>query len=159
MTKDPLIACLLLILLVLTGASTSMQFMATSKLAKWLCRHRPQLWRELGCPGTAFFKGDPDNGYFSRTFALSNMHRAMPLDRYERQLVDHEPQRYRLLYRLGRGLGVIFMGLAAAVILWGIARDRSRQASLRAHPPNTVVSPHLFSNGTVPNIVSRTNLS
>lgn len=110
----------------LIGAGISMQFAATAKLAKWLHHNHREVWRELGCPGTTFFKGDPGNGYLRRTSALQRMQRLMPLHAYRRQLNNGEAERYLQQHRLGGRLAVIFMLLFGAGIFYGVARDKSR---------------------------------
>lgn len=126
MTKDPVLTGFLLSTFALSFVGGSLQFRATVGLAKWLCRHRPKIWRELGRPGTAFFKGDPDNGYFSRTTALSQMYRKMPLHNYHRQLADDEAARYLRLYQLCGWLSAVFLALFFIGIFYGVAREKGR---------------------------------
>jgi hypothetical protein len=98
------------------------EFVATARLAKWLCHHHPGIWRELGRPGTTFFKGEEDNGYFSRTTALNLMHKSMPLQNYHRKLVkDDVAQRYLRHHRLAGRWGAVFLFLFAVGIFVGIA--------------------------------------
>lgn len=124
MTKDPLLIGFLATTFGLSFAGGSLQVHATVGLAKWLYRHRPKIWRELGRPGTTFFKGDPDNGYLSRTAALSQMHRMMPLHNYRRQLEDSEADRYLRLHRLCGWLPAVFFALFFIGIFYGVARGK-----------------------------------
>ena len=126
-TKDPVLAAFLLSAFVLMMASGIVELLATSRLARWLYFNRREVWRELGCPGTTFFKGDSDNGYFRRTSALSQMFRMMPLRQYSRQLASSDAESYIRIHRISKALGIVLMILFGAGIFFGITRDQNRE--------------------------------
>ena len=125
-TKDPALTAFLLSVFTLMMVSGIVDYLATSRLAKWLYSNRREVWRQLGCPGTTFFKGDSDNGYTQRTSALNRMFRMMPLRDFRPQLAGTDADRYIRLYRISRVIGIILMILFGVGILWGIQRDKSR---------------------------------
>jgi hypothetical protein len=59
---------------------------AAEKFLKWLYTHKRQIWRELGRPGTFFFKGDPDNSFLSRASAWASLKRSGGLKEFHRKL-------------------------------------------------------------------------
>jgi len=127
MGKDPAIFGFILVMLGLFMISIIIQFAATVRLAKWLCHHHPKIWRELGRPGTTFFKGEEDNGYFSRGNALQRMFKSMPLQEYDRKLAkDEGAQRYLRQHRLAGRWSVVFFVLFGFGILIGHARHETR---------------------------------
>src|SRR5687768_11734023 len=120
MGDDPVLFCFLLAAFVLMMISGIIGFVATARLAKWLCHHHREIWRELRRPGTTFFKGEVDNGYFSRTSALNLMWKSMPLGDYHRKLAkDDTAQRYLRQHRLAGRWAVVFMVLFAFGMLVG----------------------------------------
>jgi hypothetical protein len=128
--KDPVLTGFLLRTFGLSFAGGVLQFHATSRLAKWLYHHRREICRELGRPGTTFFKGDPDNTYLSRTTALNQMQRMIPLHDYQRQLADGEAARYLYLHRLYGGLSAVFMALFFVGIFYGVFRYKRARGRL-----------------------------
>lgn len=151
-TKDPTLGVFLLSVFGLMMVSGIMDFLATSHLAKWLYLNRREVWRELGRPGTTFFKGDPDNGYFRRTSALSQMCRMMPLREYRPQLAGTGADHYIRLHRISKSIGIILMILFGAGIFWGIRRDKNRvdipQQSEQAVGPERSLPPSLNSKSS-----------
>lgn len=117
---DSALTWFLLSMFALMIASGFVQYHATSKLAKWLYLNHPDAWRELGRPGTTFFRGDSDNGYLRRTSALQSMWRMMPLHAYRKQLADEEASRYLRLHRLGGIFSLVFMALFFGGIFYGV---------------------------------------
>jgi len=110
MGDGPVISCFLVVTFGLMMISGIMQDVATSRLAKWLYHHHLPIWRELGRPGTTFFKGEPDNGYFSRTTALQLMMKGMPLNNYRRKFAkDEEVQRYLRQHQLSGRISAVFL--------------------------------------------------
>src|SRR6478609_6022716 len=152
-TKDPALTAFLLSVFALMMISGIVDFLATTRLARWLYLNRREIWRDLGRPGTTLFKGDPDNGYFRRTSALSQMYRTMPLREYRQQLAGTDADRYIRLHGISRAIGIILMILFGAGIFWGIQRDKSRanisQQSEQAVAPNRSLPPTLNSASSV----------
>lgn len=139
MGKDPAIFYFLLLMFGLSWASGFAQFAATARLAKWLFHHQPKIWRELGRPGTTFFKGEPDNGYFSRTSALQRMFKSMPLRDYHRKLAkDDAAQRYLRQHQMAGRWSAICLGLFIIGIFCGVIRDKQRRST--SSPPSTEAS-------------------
>jgi hypothetical protein len=117
---DSILTWFLLSMFALLIASGFVQYHATSKLAKWLYLNHPDVWRELGRPGTSSFRGDPDNRKLARISALQSMQRMMPLHAYRSYLANEEADRYLRQHRLGGILSVIFMALFFGGIFYGI---------------------------------------
>lgn len=130
MTMGPILCSFLLGMFGLLLGSIWLQFSATSRLAKWLYRNRPEVWRELGRPGTTFFKGDPDNGYLRRTSALQGLYKTMPLHGYRKKLADVEAQRYLRMHRIAGRLAVMFMTLFAVGMFYGVERASHQGSAL-----------------------------
>jgi hypothetical protein len=136
MGKDPAISWFLLLMFGLSWASGFAQFAATARLAKWLFHHHPKIWRELGRLGTTFFKGESDNGYFSRTSALQWMNKIMPLHDYRRKLAkDDAAQRYLRQHEVAGRWSAICLGLFIIGIFCGVIRDKQRRST--SSPPST----------------------
>jgi hypothetical protein len=121
---NPFLTYTLLTLFFTCVVSGLVLFRATVNLAKWLFYNRREIWLELGRPGTFLFRGDPDNGYWSRTSALNSMYRSMPLYSYRRLQSDLQAQRYLRQYILSNRIFVLFLILfVVGVFYGGISRD------------------------------------
>ena len=132
MTKDQALTVYLLAMFGLSGASITLRFAATAKLASWLYRNKREVWHSLGCPGTTFFKGDGRNGYLSRTSALQILDRMMPL-RNNYALSGDEVESYYRQHRLGSRLATFFIVLFIGGVFFGVAFVPSRTGN----PANT----------------------
>lgn len=123
MTRDLILTWFLVATFVLGIVSISAQLHATARLAKWLYHEHRDVWQKLGCPGTSFFNGDPDNAYLRRISALQKMHRMMPLHAYRRELGNEAAQRILLLHRVAGVFSMASLALFFIGIIYGVARD------------------------------------
>lgn len=95
-------------------------YQITGKLAEWIYLNQRQLWYDLGRPGTRSFKGEDDNGHFSRVSALNCMIRLMPLRQYEKKLLNGGNE-YIVRYQKSltkASLSMVFFFLGIFLQIW-----------------------------------------
>lgn len=126
MEKDPKLLVYLLATFGLMITGVWLRFNATARLAKWLFRHRRDVWMELGSPGSTFFKGESDNPYLKRTTALNAMYKSMPLHDYKPHLSDTTAESCIKQYHLGGIMAGVSMALFAFGIIYGVACEQRR---------------------------------
>lgn len=124
MTNEPALTWFLVTTFVMGSVSIWAQFHAIAKLAQWLYSKHREIWRELGRPGTALFKGDPDNPYLRRTSALQAMQRMIPLHAYQRQLGDEVAQMFLARHRVAGIFSIVAMVLFFIGIIYGLVCER-----------------------------------
>jgi hypothetical protein len=122
-TKDPALTAILLSAFALMMISGIVTFLTTTRLAKWLYLNRREVWHELGRPGTTFFKGDHDNGYFQRTSAMNRMCHTMPLIEIRPELTGTGADRYIRLHKISTSIGIVSMIVFGVGIFLGIHRE------------------------------------
>lgn len=90
---------------------------------RWLHAEEPAIWRQLSRPGTTFFKGNPDNGYLSRTLALRILSRmmsqAVPLAGYAKLQEGYPGYSYIQAYRFWSRLGAFFLFVFVVLVFVG----------------------------------------
>ena len=87
-------AYFLILVFIFSSITCGLHHRQVGKLAIWLFHHKKHLWTKHGCPGTHFFKGEPNNGLITRFSALRSLYQTIKTPDFRKRLRAPEAREF-----------------------------------------------------------------